>query len=68
MLLFQNVSCHPTGRLYDSEALMGLAFKGIGAMPGAQIEALRASAVAAVDAQLAEQSAQLETILLCRTH
>lgn len=47
---------------------MRLAFRGIGAMPGAQIEALRASAAAAVDAQLAEQSARLETILLCRTH
>jgi hypothetical protein len=57
-----------TGRLYDGEALMSLAFKGIGPMPGAHIDALRASAVAAVDAQLAEQSARLETILLCRTH
>lgn len=63
-----NLPPNPTGRLYDGEALMGLAFRGIGAMPGAQIESLRASAAAAVDAQLAEQSARLETILLCRTH
>jgi hypothetical protein len=55
------------GRLYDSDALLQLAFRGIGAMPGTQIQALRAAAVAAVDAHLAEHTARLEMIL-CRTH
>lgn len=54
-------------RLYDSDALMSTAFKGIGAMPGSQIDSLRAAAVAAVDAQIAEQSARLQMIM-CRTH
>lgn len=54
-------------RLYDGDALLQLAFRGIGAMPGTQIQALRAAAVAAVDAQLAEHTARLEMIL-CRTH
>ena len=54
-------------RLYDGEALMSLAFKGIGAMPGTMIAAQRAAAVAAVDEQLAQHTARLEMIL-CRTH
>lgn len=53
-------------RLYDGESLMQAAFRGIGPMPGSMIGGLRAAATAAVDAQLAEQSARLE-MLLCRT-
>lgn len=55
------------GRLYDGDALMQVAFKGIGAMPGSMVQAMRSAAVAAVDAHLAEQTARLE-LILCRTH
>lgn len=44
-----------------------VAFKGIGAMPGSMVQAMRSAAVAAVDAHLAEQTARLE-LILCRTH
>lgn len=54
-------------RLYDGDALMATAFRGIGAMPGSSIAPLRAAAVAAIDAQLAEQRARLE-MMVCRTH
>jgi hypothetical protein len=54
-------------RMYDADALMAAAFKGVGAMPTAHIKPLRSLAVAAVDAQLADQRQRLE-LIICRTH
>lgn len=54
-------------RLYDGEALLHTAFKGIGAMGTVQVQGLRAAAAAAVDAQLEEQRQRLN-LIVCRTH
>lgn len=55
-------------RLYDVEALMTMAFKGVGAMPTSSIQVMRTAAAAVVDAQIEEHRQRLELITRCRTH
>eukprot|EP00879_Flechtneria_rotunda_P008892 GHRR01009312.1.p2 GENE.GHRR01009312.1~~GHRR01009312.1.p2 ORF type:complete len:173 (+),score=80.35 GHRR01009312.1:1157-1675(+) len=54
-------------RLYNAQALLAAAFKGVGAMPTSTIQGLRCAAAAVVDAQLADQRRRLE-LAVCCTH
>lgn len=54
--------------LAEGEVLLGVAFKGIGAMPSAMIGGLRGVALAEVEQQVAARQQALALLTGCRIH
>jgi hypothetical protein len=54
-------------RAFDADALLAVAFKGVGSMPNSSIQALRQQALQEIHEQQLEQQRRLEAVLGCKT-
>ncbi len=54
-------------RLFDADALLAVAFRGVGSMPTSSIQVLRQQALQEIHEQQLEQQRRLEALLGCKT-